>query len=167
MLALILLIFGIGTRFLPHAPNFTPITAIALFGGVYLNKRFAVLLPLVLMVISDLFVGLHDTIFFTWGSFVLIALIGVQLREHKSPVNVLGASILSAVLFFVITNFGAWPTLYPYTLEGLKTCYIMAIPFFRLTLLSSMLYSVVLFGTYEFIALRVRKTRFAHVLLTS
>ena len=167
MLIWALLVFGILTRFISHAPNFTAVTAIALFGGVYLNRKYAILLPLVLMMISDVFIGFHDTIFFTWGSFVLIAFIGLWVREHKRASTILASSIVSAILFFIITNFGAWlSVLYPHTWNGFITCYTLAIPFFRNTLLSSVIYSTVLFGTYEYIAFRVKGTRFARALLT-
>jgi hypothetical protein len=168
MLTLILLIFGIAMRFLPHEPNFTPVSAIALFGGVYLSKRYAILLPLLLMIFSDLVIGLHDTIAFTWGSFVLIAAMGVWLKNRKTPWLILASSAISALLFFLVTNFGAWLTdLYPHTWEGFLTCYTLAIPFFRNTLISSILYAVFLFGVYELIYHRVKKTRLARVLLTS
>lgn len=168
MLVLALLVGGILMRLISHEPNFTPVTAIALFGGVYLNKKYAIFLPLTLMVISDIFIGFHDTILFTWGSFVLIALIGLWVREHKRVATILTSSVISAILFFIITNFGAWlSVLYPHTWQGFIDCYTLAIPFFRNTLLSSVIYSVVLFGTYEFIALRVKGTRFARVLLTT
>ncbi|MCX5711868.1 MAG: hypothetical protein NTY47_02210, partial [Candidatus Omnitrophica bacterium] len=60
MLALSLIITGILLRFAPHAPNFTPVAAIALFGGAYLNRKYALIVPLVLMVVSDLFLGMHS-----------------------------------------------------------------------------------------------------------
>ena len=167
MLAIALLIFGILARLLPHEHNFTPVTAIALFGGVYLSRRYAVILPLTLMVISDIFIGLHDTIFFTWGSVIVIALLGNWMKERKTPAIVLGTSIVSALLFFLITNFGAWLSdLYPHNFKGFIECYVMAIPFFRNTLVSSVIYSVVLFGSYELIASLVKKTRLAKALLT-
>src|SRR3989338_2677157 len=121
MLALFLLIFGITLRFVPHAHNFTPVMAIALFSGVYLKRPYAVLLPLFLMMISDLYIGMHNTIFFTWGSFILIGLIGLWVRDRKNALTLAGSSIFSAVLFFVITNFGVWLTggLYAPTLAGL------------------------------------------------
>ncbi len=168
MLAIVLLVFGIALRFIPHAPNFTPVTAIALFGGVYLSRKHAILLPLALMMISDVFIGLHDTLLFTWGSFILIAVIGLWVKQHKSPAVILGTSVLSSVVFFLITNFGAWLSpLYPNTYEGLVNCFMLAIPFFRTTLASSLLYSVVLFGSYELVAAWAKKTRFARVLLSA
>ena len=168
MLAIFLLIFGIGTRLISHEPNFTPVAAIALFGGVYLSKKHTVVLPLLLMIISDIFIGFHDTILFTWGSFILTAFLGLWVRDHKSALNVFSGSLASAVLFFIITNFGAWLSpLYPNTLQGLVDCYTLAIPFFRNTLLSTLAYTAVLFGSYELIAMRVKNTRFARALLTT
>jgi hypothetical protein len=167
MLAIALIILGIMTRFLPHAPNFNPVIAIALFGGYYLNKKYAVLVPLLLMVLSDIFLGMHNTVFFTWGSVVLISVLGISQKKNKSVLNITGASLISAVLFFLITNFGVWLAgWYSYSLKGLIDCFVMAIPFFRATLLSTLVYTAVLFGTYELIAKRVKNTRFAHALLT-
>lgn len=169
MLALFLLIGGIILRFAPHASNFTPVMAIALFSGVYLDRRYAILLPLLLMIFSDFFIGMHNTVFFTWGSFILIGLVGTWVKTRKTALTVTGSSILSAVLFFIITNFGVWMAggLYPLTWTGLSECFTLAIPFFRNTLLSSVIYSAVLFGAYELIALRVKRTRFARALLTA
>ncbi len=168
MLAIALIVLGILTRFLPHAPNFNPVIAIALFGGYYLNKKYAVLVPLLLMIMTDLFLGLHNVILFTWGSVILITILGIVQKKRKSVLTVGVSSLASAILFFLITNFGVWLSgWYPHTLQGLLNCYTMAIPFFRATLLSTIIYATVMFGAYELIARRVRNTRFATVLLTN
>ena len=167
MLAIALIVLGIIARFIPHISNFTPVVAIALFSGFYLNKKYAIWIPLSLMIISDLFLGIHSVIIFTWGSIVLIAILGIIQQKRKSASVIAGSSLASAVLFFLITNFGVWLAgWYTHTFAGLVNCYSMAIPFFRNTLLSTLSYTAVLFGTYEFIAKRVRNTRFAFVLLT-
>ncbi|MBM3248009.1 MAG: hypothetical protein FJZ10_01090 [Candidatus Omnitrophica bacterium] len=168
MLAIALIVLGILTRFIPHAPNFNPVIAIALFGGYYLSRKYAVLVPLLLMVLSDIFLGLHNTMLFTWGSVVLISILGITQKKNKSVLNIAGSSLVSAVLFFVVTNFGVWISgWYPYTSKGLADCFIMGIPFFRATLLSTVVYSAVMFGAYELIARRVKNTRFATALLTN
>ncbi len=164
MLAFVLLFAGIASRLVVHMPNFTPVLALALFGGVYLSSRRAVSMPLVLMVVSDLLIGLHDTILFTWSSVLLISLLGLFLRSRKSFSNIALTAALSAVLFFVITNFGAWLMMYPKTLLGLQQCFWAAVPFFRDTLLSTLIYSAVLFGGYEALALWIAKTRWAGIL---
>ena len=167
MLAIALIVLGIITRFIPHTSNFTPVIAIALFSGFYLNKKYAILIPLSLMIVSDLFLGTHNMIIFTWGSVALIAIFGIIMQKRKSALVIAGSSLTCAILFFLITNFGVWLAgWYTHTFAGLINCYTMAIPFFRSTLLSTLSYTAVLFGTYEFIAKRVKNTRFASVLLT-
>ncbi len=63
-LAIALVVLGAALRFAPHLPNFAPIAAIALFGGVYLNKKYALIVPIAAMLISDYFIG-----FFTSTAF--------------------------------------------------------------------------------------------------
>ena len=168
MLALILIIVGVVSRIAIHSPNFTPVIAVALFSGVYLNRKYATVIPLILMIASDIVIGFHDTILYTWGSVVLISLIGLVIKQNKRVTTIAIAGTFSSILFFIITNFGAWLSpLYPHTWQGLQECYIAAIPFFRNTFLSTVLYGAVLFGAYEMIARRVKNTRFAGILIAS
>ena len=138
-------------RLVPHIPNFAPISAMALFGGVYINKKHALIVPLLAMLVSDFFLGFHKGIPFVYGSFLLIGLIGIWLREHKSLRNILAATFFSSLLFFIITNFGVWliGEIYPKTFSGLIQCYIFALPFFRNTILGDAFYVGILFGSYE------------------
>ncbi len=141
-------------------PNFAPIGAMALFGGAYLsNKRLAIILPLIAMFISDLFLELHDTMLYVYISFALITLIGVAIRNSVSTGTVVIASLLSSVLFFLLTNFGVWlqGTLYPRSLGGLIECYAAAIPFYRHNLFGSfalntvmgdLFFNGILFGSF-------------------
>ena len=144
------LLLGILARLVPHPPNVTPLVAIALFGGTYGSKRWAVLLPLLIVAASDLVLGWHDTIPFTWGAFVLTGMLAWWLRAHPTALRIAVAAAASAFLFFVITNFGVWVagTLYPRTAEGLWHCYVAAVPFFRNTLLGDLAYTAVFFGGY-------------------
>lgn len=168
MLALSLVAVGLLLRFLPHAPNFTPVAAIALFSGVYLNKRYSFIVPLILMVISDLVIGLHDVVLFTWGSFILITLLGLWIKRHKSVFGIISMSLVSSFLFYLISNFGVWfAGRYPHTFGGLITCYIMALPFLRNYTLATISYVAVFFGIYELIAYTVRDTKLSKVLLTT
>ena len=168
MLALILIVVGILFRFIPHMPNVNPVAAIALFGATCLpNKRLAVIVPLALMVISDLFLGLHDIVVFTWGSVVLISLLGLALRSSRKLTIILAGSLVSSLVFFIITNFGVWANgWYPRTMAGLSQCYIAGIPFFRNFLASTLVYSTVFFGAYELSAKLIRNTQFSTALLT-
>lgn len=167
MLAILLLAFGVISRLIIHLPNFTPVIALALFGGVYLKKSQAIILPVLMMMVADLFLGLHDTILFTWGAVALVAVLGLWVCKNKSVVTLAGSSLLSAVLFFLITNFGVWLVsgMYAHTPAGLIECYIMAVPFFGPTLVSTVVYTAVLFGGYEWTAARLQKTRLAHIVL--
>ncbi|MFH0754587.1 MAG: DUF6580 family putative transport protein [Candidatus Omnitrophota bacterium] len=165
VLALGLLFLGVLARFMPHAPNFTPVLAVALFGAVYLKRSYALILPLSLMMVTDIFLGLHPVVAFTWGSILLVSCIGLWVRTRLSVTNVVIGSLASAMLFFVVTNFGVWLTYYPQTWEGFVSCYTLAIPFFRTTLASTAVYAIVMFGGYELLAMSFKKTRLAPVLL--
>lgn len=149
---LLIIIFAVVMRLLPHPPNVAPIAAMALFGGVYLNKKYALIVPLIAMFISDIFLGFYNEIIFVYGSFLLIGLIGLWLRNHKTFRNVIFASIGSSILFFIITNFGVWlmGTMYDKSFAGLLEAYIMGLPFFRNTLLGDLGYVGLFFGSYEY-----------------
>ncbi len=149
MFAILLVIVGIFSRVIIHTPQFTATLAVALFAGMYLNKRLSWIVPVGMMFVTDLILGFHDTMLFTYGSMLLISAIGVWLKNRKNAVNVFASSIGAAFLFFVVTNFGAFLTLYPRTWGGLYECYILAIPFFRSTLLSTVAYSLVFYFGYE------------------
>ncbi len=145
-------------RLVPHPPNFAPIAAIALFGGVYFdNKKLAFIIPFAAMILSDIFMPLHSTMWAVYLSFALIVLIGFSLREKKKVKNIILASIASSVLFFVITNFGVWLSfkMYPMNLTGLAECYIAAIPFFHSTLFGDLFFVGIMFGLFEILKARL------------
>jgi hypothetical protein len=140
------------SRLLPHPPNVAPITALALFGGVYLDKKHAFLVPLGALLVSDYFLGFYSGMAWVYASFAGIGCLGLWLRKHLNIGTALGASVAGSVLFFILTNFGVWISarmLYPLTFAGLLECYTLAIPFFRNTLLGDMAYVGCLFGAYE------------------
>ena len=140
-----------GMRFLPHPPNFESIGAIALFAGAHFDdKRWAFVLPLAAMLLSDAVIGFHAQMPIVYGTFALVVCMGFFLRERRTALNIAGAAAAASTLFFVITNFGVWAFdgLYPRTFEGLVVCYIAAIPFFGNTLAGSLFYTAVLFGGF-------------------
>lgn len=151
LLSISIILLAVVFRLMPHPANVAPITAIALFGGVYLDKKYAIVLPLVAMLISDFFLGFYPGLFTVYLSFILIGLIGLSIRNHKSVKTVILGSLSSSILFFVITNFNWWyiDALYPKTMEGLLSSYINALPFFRNTLLGDLFYTGVFFGGIE------------------
>ncbi len=136
-------------------PNFAPIAAIALFSAVYLPKKQALIIPILAMIIADIFIGFYNPaiMIFVYLSFVLTSVLGLYIKKNKSWANILGGSLLASILFFLITNFAVWAfsRIYPQTLTGLLTCYTMAIPFFRNTLLGNVFYVTVMFGAYKFV----------------
>ena len=132
-------------KFLPDLPNFAPIAAIALFSGVYLNKKYALIIPVVAMIIGDIFIGFYNPMVMisVYGSFVFVGLIGIWLKSHKSAPNILAGSLFGSIIFFLVTNFAMWAkpiSLYPHTMQGLLDCYIMGLPFFRNTIAGDLFY---------------------------
>jgi len=155
-----LILLAAVSRFLPHPLNFTPLTGMALFAAVYFDeKKLAFAVPVFAMFLSDLFLGLHRNMITVYLSFLLIVGIGFLLQNRKSLLTVAAASVVSSVVFFVLTNFGVWAlgTMYPKNLVGLIACYIAAIPFFQNTLLGDLVYTGVLFGIYEVVKVKVPK----------
>lgn len=146
------------TRFLPHPPNFTPIAAMALFGGAFFsNKYLGFIVPLAAMLMSDIFIGFHNTIWAVYLSFALIAGIGYLLKRKTNVITVLGASLASSTLFFLITNFAVFlgSSFYPKSLAGLAECYTAAIPFFNNGILGDLVFTTVLFGGFYFAEIRI------------
>jgi len=160
-IALLLILIGVSLRLLPHPPNFTPILAIALFGGVYLSRKTAFFLPILAMVISDIFIGYYGfkLMIFVYGSFLLCVILGFWLKKHKKWYTVGGSTILSAVLFFLITNFAVWvfTPWYAKTFSGIIQCYLLALPFFKNTLSGNLFYVAIFFGVYELVRVWISK----------
>lgn len=152
-LAVALVVFGVLMRLVPHPDNLAPVGAIALFGGAMLPRRLGWWLPLAAMVVSDLFIGFYSSMLFTWAAFLFVGLYGLSLRSRSNWFRVPVGALGSAVIFFIISNFGVWiqGNMYPLTWAGLVECYQMALPFFRNTFLGDLLYSSVLFGGYALV----------------
>lgn len=124
------------SRIIPHPPNFTPIIAVAIFAPIIVKNHILVITTtLSAMFVADLYWGLHSFMFWTYSSIALCTLIAT--RFHTMYMMLIGP-----VIFFVITNFAVWTSgYYGFTLAGLVACYIAAIPFFHMTLLSTILYT--------------------------
>ncbi len=135
------------SRFIPHPPNFTSLIALSFYVPVFFGLRF---IPLVVLsfVITDIFIGYHNTLFFTWGSVIVVGLISKYL--FSSIIKRLSGAFLGAVLFFLITNFGVWTTgMYDYSFQGLINSYIMGLPFFGYTLISTLVFSSIIETLYK------------------
>ena len=132
-----IIIIAIISRLIPHPPNFTPITAVALFSIInFKNKYVGLSIPIICLFLSDLIIGISVINLFVYFSFLLISGIG-----HLYGKISLKYVLFSSLTFFFVTNFGVWLIGYPNTLEGLATCYIAAIPFFGWTIAGDLFYS--------------------------
>ena len=141
------------SRLIPHPWNFTPVLAIGLFSGFYFKQIYLSFFVVIFsMFIGDLFLGFHSTMFFTYISLVVAVLIGFYIKRF-SFTEILFSGLVSSFGFFIITNFGAWLTLemYEKNLTGLLQSYVLAIPFFHNTLISTLIYLVVLKLLFNFI----------------
>lgn len=146
----------LAARLLPHSPNFSPLASLLLFGGAYYTKKRYLLWSFLALFISDIIIGFYawPIMLSVYGSLALTALIGIYLQNKIGFFSVLSASLGSALLFFLLTNgavwyFGDW---YSHDLAGLELSYSLALPFFRNTVLSNLLYSSLFFSLYEFAA---------------
>lgn len=153
LIALLFILTAAGLRLLPHPPNFTPVAAIALFGAVYFSKKIALVLPIAAMAISDAFIGFYEPklMAVVYGSFLLCVLVGFWLKKNKKWHTVLGSACFTALIFFLLTNFAVWAfsPWYAKTFDGIIQCYLMALPFFRNTLLGDLFYAAISFGAFE------------------
>lgn len=161
------------SRLLPHPPNFSPVEAMALFGGAYFASRaWALVVPLIAMLLSDVLLGVINGGSYMsyvaslgfWSVYLCIALsavLGFGLRGKVGSGRVLGYSLVGSVLFFVVTNFTSWlgSPMYPQTAEGLIAAYVAGIPFFQWTVLGTLSYSALLFGGFALLRRQVPSLR--------
>lgn len=161
----VIIFLAVIARLIPHAPNFAPIGGLALFSGSHFKKKIALIIPLTAMFFSDIFLGFHKTVPYVYVSFIIIALIGGLIKKDKWQ-SLASASLVSSVLFFLITNFGVWATgamSYSRNLNGLMQSYAMGLPFFRNTIISDLFYSFSFFYGYRFLSNFVFKKLLAKI----
>lgn len=151
------ILFGAFMRLMPHWPNFTPIAAMALFGGAYFQKKhLAFVVPLAALFLSDLILGLHQWLVPVYISFALVTGMGLLLKNRIKMGPVVLASVMAALLFFVITNFAVWigSPYYPKNIGGLIECYVAGLPFLNNAMLGNLVYSGVFFGGFYLVKQR-------------
>ena len=144
------------SRFIPHPPNFTSLIALSFYIPALLGIRF---LPAVLVCfgITDIIIGFHGTILFTWGSVILIGIISTKFVKNLS--SRISGALIGALIFFIVTNFGVWSLgSYGYSVEGFITCYTLALPFFGYTLVSTLLFSILIESVYKFYLVKTKLT---------
>lgn len=149
-LLILFVFFAILLRVVPHPPNFAPITALALFSGVtFNNKALGLILPLTVMILSDIFLGFYNISFIVYLAFIAITVYGSTVKK----VNI-GTILSSSLIFFFITNLGVWALGYPITIQGLILCFTLAIPFLGYSILGDLFFSYVLKYSFQFVESR-------------
>ena len=136
------------SRFIPHPPNFTSLIDLSFYVPAILGVRY---LPAVLIsfAITDIFIGYHLGTHWTWGSVVLIGFISIFLNSNF--ITRIGGALIGAVIFFIITNFGVWVSgMYEQSWAGFAECYILALPFFGYSMVSTLLFSLLIEAVYKF-----------------
>ena len=137
------------SRFIPHPPNFTSLIALSFYVPAFLGLRFLPAL-IISFAITDFVIGYHSGTHWTWGSVLLIG-----LTSHYFLKNIktrLSGAMTGACIFFLVTNLGVWlsGSLYEFTLDGLITCFTLALPFFGYTIISTFTFSAIIEVVYNY-----------------
>ena len=143
------------SRFVPHPPNFTSLIALSFYVPVIFGRQF---IPAIILsfAITDLVIGYHYGIFFTWGSVLLIGLISNYFRN--SLIKRLSGALVGAIIFFIVTNFGVWISgMYEYSFNGIISCYVAAIPFFAYSAISTILFSFIIEISYKIYQFKIAR----------
>ena len=148
------------SRIIPHPPNFTPILASAIMAPMLVKDRWlGIAIPIVAMFISDVVIGFYSYQFVIYSSILAIALVSPM---HKNYTRLGIMAVGGSVWFFITTNFAEWMIwdYYPKTIEGLITCYTLAIPFFKNTLISTCLFTGLLTFSIKYLEVVNKKTSY-------
>jgi hypothetical protein len=138
-------------RLLPHAPNFTPIVASAVFAGaIFCSRVLAVTAPIIALALSDFVIGSHDwrIMSVVYVSLALPAIAGMWVRRFPVPFVLAPVVLSSSLLFFATTNFAVWAFsgMYAGDLAGLARCYAAALPFLHNSVMGDIFWAALLFG---------------------
>lgn len=143
-----------GARFISDIPNFSPMLSIALFSGfVFKRKLFAFLIPLTAQFSTDLFLGFDTSSWSVYFSFALIILLGMTINKETPIIKSYANTVIGSIIFFLLTNFSVWllSGIYDLTISGLLLSYDLALPFYRNTLLSGLIFTSIIFIPYYFL----------------
>ena len=137
-------------RLIPHPPNFTPIIAVAIMSSYFFrNILLSCTVIIISMLLADIFIGFYKNIFFVYLSLLLITYIFSHINRKIKLKNLFIFGLLGSIIFFILSNFGVWilSEMYEKNLNGLINCYLLAVPFFVNTLLSTIIFSYTAFLT--------------------
>ena len=150
-------------RLIPHPPNFTPIIAVAIVSGYFFkNINLSLLTLLIAMLISDLFIGFYENVIFVYASLLLITFVFHKISNKINFKNLFIYSFAGSLIFFIVSNFGVWALgspgvsdiVYEKSLNGLIQCYVLAIPFFGNTFLSTIIFAYPVIFIYRSLTAR-------------
>lgn len=157
----ILILLAALTRFIPHPFNFTAIGAMALFSGANIkNRRLAYLLPILVMLVTDMVLGFHFSMLPVYACFAFTVWMGTRISSKQKVLNIASSSMTSSIVFFLVTNLPFWyldQGLYSMSLQGTVESYTMALPFFTNQILGDLFFNGVLFSAYHFVIVRSGK----------
>ena len=135
------------SRIIPHPPNFTPILAGIIFlPFIKKDLTFAVIVPLAAMLISDLIIGMHSLMLWTYAPIIFLS--GLTYYFHQDKVIRIGSlAVASPMIFFLVSNFGVWVmgSSYAKNMSGLMECYFNAIPFYASSAISCLLFTALFY----------------------
>ncbi len=163
-----LVVFAIASRLLfnyLHVFNFNAVMAAALFGGAYLTRsKISMWIPIATLLVTDLILGVYDwkLMAVVYGAFMLTFFIGKNYGKNPTLLRYVASVLGGSLSFFVLTNFAVWlfgdGSFYPHTVAGLTQCFAMAVPFYRNTAISDLLFTTVMFGSYYLLELRAERS---------
>ena len=149
ILCFVLIVLGALSRVIDHAPNFTPVIAIAIMSGLFIKNKYIMMIPLSIMLLSDLFIDSYPLGLAFWVYLPIIFVCYSAYLSKSNGSNIVKFSFFGPIVFFIVSNFGVWfMGGYPKNLEGLVTCYTMAIPFFKNTLSSTIIFNAMVVAIY-------------------
>lgn len=152
-LIILFILVAVWFRLIPHLPNFTPVTSLALFSGLMLKRKWlSISIPLVAMILSDLVLGFSSISMWVYLGFASITMIGWFLDKMNAK-----SILLSSLIFFTISNFGVWMLDYPHTIEGLLMCYTLAIPFFGYSIMGDLFWGYTFKYSYKLLESKILK----------
>ena len=136
------------SRFIPHPPNFTSLIALSFYIPAIFGLRYLPAL-LISFAITDFIIGFHSSVFFTWGSVIIIGLIAKYFTT--SILSRIFGALIGSLIFYLVTNYGVWfGGMYSQNFGGLIESYIMGLPFFGYSLISTFIFSAVVESVLKF-----------------
>lgn len=152
LISIILLTLLIASRLIPHLSNFTPVFAIGLFSfTIFKRNSLSFVIPLVGMLLTDVFLGFYQNVWAVYLSMVLAIVLSNLINTQRKQITILTRSLTAPTIFFVLSNLSVFFIWYPFSLQGFIQCYVNAIPFYGYSVISTLVYSLILNFLYSLV----------------